>query len=534
MRGTIRTTIGVLAPLVLLLGATAVPAVAVPAGAVAAGTATNGWRPPPLDWQPCPDRPDDAALRCATLAVPVDWSRPRGATFPLALAKRAATGPGSRIGPLLVNPGGPGDSGVDAVVGRYERYGSPEIRSRFDLIGFDPRGIARSNPIRCSGALLAERPFAVPANQSEYRALVAYNHRLYDDCKANTGPLFDHVDSVNVAHDMDAIRAALGVRQISYYGASYGTLMGQMYAENYPNRVRALVMDSTMDHSGGTGAFVRNESIGAENSFAQFVAGCGRDPSCALHGQDVPGIFASLMRRADDGTLVDPVTGQSLTWHDLSGRVLRTFYGPDWNGLADLLVALSGSTPTPVGSATRPAGTAADELVKFPLPVMCQDWALPVGGLAGFHRYVDLAREVSPNMRGSAPAIMALGVCLGWKGEVSNPQHRLRVRTELPLLVVNSLHDPITPYEWAVGVADQLGRNGRLVTFEGPGHGVYPGTPCTTSYVDRYLVDRTLPPSGATCAAPPTPARMGADAERRDALPGLPGPVRPGWAAVVS
>jgi pimeloyl-ACP methyl ester carboxylesterase len=179
---------------------------------------------------------------------------------------------------------------------------------------------------------------------------------------------------------------------------------------------------------------------------------------------------------------------------------------------------------------TQPAKITTDELVEYPMPVFCQDWALPVDGLSGFRRYVDLARRAAPTMRGSAPALSALGICLGWKGEVNNPQHRLRVRTDLPVLVVNSLHDPITPYEWASNVADQLGRNGRLVSFDGPGHGIYPGTPCVTAFVDRYLVDRRLPPSGATCAAPPAPT--GSSGERREIVRSPLGPVGPGWAAV--
>ncbi|RKR88679.1 alpha/beta hydrolase family protein [Micromonospora pisi] len=551
MRRTIRTAVGVTAALVLVLGLAA-PAGAVAGGAAEAGadTAVNGWRPPAVNWQPCPEQPDQVDLRCATLAVPVDWSRPRGATFPLAIAKRAATGPAAtRIGPLLINPGGPGGSGVQAVIDRYERYGSPAVRSRFDLVGFDPRGVGRSNPIRCSATLLAAQPFFVPSDQHEYRELVAHNHRLYDNCRAHTGPLFDHVDSVSVAHDMDAIRAALGARQISYFGVSYGTLMGQMYAERYPDRVRALVLNSTMDHSLGIGAFVRTESVGAENSFTQFVAWCEQDSGCALHGRDVPGLFASLMRRAEAGTLVEPESGRNLSWLDLSSLALNAFYGPRWSGLAEQLAAMADSPPARDGSSTgreRLAGqgdAVADELVEYPMPVFCQDWALPVGSLSEFQRYMALARSTAPNMRGSAPAIMATSVCLDWKGAVNNPQHRLRVRTDLPLLVINSHHDPVTPWEWAVNVADQLGRHGRLVGYAGWGHGVHPGTPCTNSHIDRYLIDRTLPPPGATCAAPEPTAKpdakpsaepeteRGPEAERRT---GPSAPAQPAWSTRLS
>ncbi|MFK3984629.1 alpha/beta hydrolase [Micromonospora sp. NPDC050397] len=529
MRRTFRAAVGVTAALVLVLGVAAAPAGAVTGGTGAepgtADTSTNGWRPTPPDWRPCLEQPDSADLRCATLLLPVDWSRPRGATFPLEIVRRAATGPAaSRIGVLLTNPGGPGGSGVDALIDRPERYGSAEVREHFDLIGFDPRGVGRSNPIRCSAQLLAELPFPVPADERAYRDMVAYNHRLYENCRAHTGPLLDHADTVNVAHDMDAIRAALGERQISYNAASYGTLMGQMYAERYPNRVRAMVLDSVMDHSLGTAAFIRTEAVGAENAFEQFVAWCARETGCVLHGRDVPGLFDRLMRRAEAGDLVDPRSGRTLTWFDLSAETLQAFYDPRWSELADRLATLAATDAATDAEGTgERGGTAADEPVPFAMPMFCQDWALPVDSLARLHRYVEMSRAVAPHMRGSAPALMATGLCLDWQGPVGNPQHRLRVRTDLPLLVVNSRHDPITPYEWAVNVADQLGRNGRLVTFEGPGHGVYPGTPCLTDFVDRYLIDRTLPRHGAVCAAPAPTARPYA-AERTAQSPAPTGP----------
>ncbi|MEV4760893.1 alpha/beta hydrolase [Micromonospora sp. NPDC049559] len=502
----------------VLLGAA--PATAAPAGAPADPRVGR------IDWQPCPERPDDPSVRCGDLQVPVDWARPERGTFPLAVAKRAATDPAARIGPLLINPGGPGASGVDAALGA-DTYFSPEILRRFDVIGFDPRGVARSDAVVCSVSLLAQQPFPVPADQAEYEALVAYNKRLAADCRGHSGPLFDHVDTVSVARDMDAIRAALGERQISYYGVSYGTLIGQIYAERFPDRVRALVVDSNMDHSLSTGGFLRTEAVGLEDSFGQFVAWCDRDASCALHGQDVAAFYDRLMARADAGTLVDPDSGAKLTWLDLSDRALGAFYGPNWSGLAADLAALDGGAvgagtgeraarPAPVtgtarAGAARAAASAADgaELVGYPLAVFCEDWSLPIGSHAEFSRYLDMSRAVAPHLRASPMAVGVTAGCLGWT-KVNNPQHRLRVRTSIPLLVLNSRYDPATPYEWGVAVARQLGDRGRFVAYQGWGHGAYGRTDCVTGHVDRYLVGRALPPRTATCPAAPTSTADGA------------------------
>ncbi|MFD0823987.1 alpha/beta hydrolase, partial [Micromonospora zhanjiangensis] len=143
---------------------------------------------------------------------------------------------------------------------------------------------------------------------------------------------------------------------------------------------------------------------------------------------------------------------------------------------------------------------AAEELAAYPLPVFCEDWSLPVGGFAQWSRYLAESRRVAPHMRASTIALGVTASCLAWPGPVNNPQHRLRVRTSTPLLVTNSWYDPATPYQWAQAVADQVGDRGRLLTYQGWGHGVYGRTPCTTGAVDRYLIDRALPRRGATCA----------------------------------
>ncbi|MCF0091265.1 alpha/beta hydrolase [Micromonospora sp. MH99] len=464
-------------------------------GPVTANT-TNGWSGR-IDWQACPERPDDPGTRCGTLRLPVDWTRPGGETFQLALARHTATDPAARIGVLVFNPGGPGLSGVDVALTADSQLG-PDVLRRFDIIGFDPRGTVRSAPVRCSSALLARHPSLAPADATEYERLRTYNRQLREDCRAHSGPLFDHLDSVSVARDTDAIRAALGERQLSFYQWSYGTLIGQSYAELFPDRVRALVMDSVMDHSQEVREYSRSGAASNEALFHEFVAWCERNPGCALHGRDVPALFDRLMRRADAGTLVDAGTGAKLSWFELGFATFVNFFDATWADLASMLLALERGEASSIASPMVPVDPDTD-LTEYALPAFCQDWSLPVDGFAEWNRYLELSRAAAPHLRASPLAVRFTAICLGWTA--NNPQHQLRVRTSAPLLVLNGRYDPATPYDGAQRVVRQLGSQGHLLTYEGSGHASYPRTECTRRQVERYLITRTTPPVGASCPA---------------------------------
>ena len=496
-----------------------------PASAAGADThvTTGGFRPSAIDWQECPEKPDDPTIRCATIQVPIDWSDPSGPTFGLAIDRQAAADPAQDDGPLLINPGGPGGSGVDFAL-EAARFFNPQILQHFDIIGFDPRGTNRSDPVQCSTSLLAQRPFPVPSNATDYAAMLAYNTKLDADCKANTGAIFDHVDTASVDRDMDAIRAALGAPKISYYGVSYGTLIGQEYAELFPDRIRALVIDSNMDHSLSTTPFLLTEAATDEDSFDQFEAWCDRDSTCALHGQDVRSIWSQLQQRADAGTLTIPGTTTKLTWLDLSSSVVNLLYGPKWSTLAVGLKGLYTGTPGAVAIPHRVA--ASSTLSQYPLPVFCEDWSLPESGFAQFQRDFSLTNAVAPQLRTSPVAWPVFASCLGWTGPVNDPQQRLHVHADVPLLELNSVHDPATPYVWALDDAVQLRSAARFVTYLGWGHGAYPHSDCTEGTVDDYLINGTLPAPGATCAAVPPPDTT-SQARLAPSGPALPGGI--GW-----
>ncbi|WP_214415496.1 alpha/beta fold hydrolase [Sphaerisporangium fuscum] len=447
-----------------------------------------------ITWAPCAEEP---AAECGTLTVPVDWSRPDGPKIDLALARRKATDPAARIGSMLINPGGPGGSGVEFA------YGAPgffteEIQRRFDLVGFDPRGVGRSHPVICSASVYNQMPYAIMKSQADFDKWTSYSKRLRQDCRARTGPLYDHVDSVNVARDMDAIRAALGEEKLTYYGVSYGTLIGQMYAELFPQRVRALALDSNMDHSLGVKRFLDTEAAGVEDSFDEFVAWCDQEAACALHGQDVRAVWERLLAKARDGKLYypgvpdRPMTEVQVLWQGVLGTE-----GPAWQLLSEMLRALDGG-PLPEEVPPLPGRQpVTGEVAELPTAILCQDYNLPVHNYREYAALLRSSARQAPDMRLNPMPIEDLPVCLGHP--TSNPQHRPRYTGSAPLLLGTSIHDPSTPYAWTTAVARQLGPKAALLTYEGWGHRIYGKDECSTVPIDNYLISLVVPPPGFRC-----------------------------------
>ncbi|MEU5695512.1 alpha/beta hydrolase [Actinosynnema sp. NPDC020468] len=468
------------------------------ASALLVGLAPGAVAQPPapgtIAWAPCPGLP---TVECGTLALPIDRANPGAGTFGLAVARRKATDPAKRVGVLVINPGGPGGSGVNFAQ-RADQYFSKEITERFDVVGFDPRGVARSNPVTCSLSVLNRQP-APPTTAAEFDALGAYNRELTEDCRRHSGPIVDHADTGAVVDDVDALRRSLGETKISYYGVSYGTLIGQQYAERYGRNVRALVIDSTMDHSLDTWRFTETQAATAEDSFAEWVKWCDRDTACALHGKDVTKVWNDLLARADRGEITDP---EDATRHvpasEITDTAVGTFYGPDWTALADYVATLS---------AQKPAALADQaETAAYPFAaVFCQDWSIRPKSFREFSTLAARARRLAPHTRGSTLATNVLTSCVGLPGDVNNPQRRPNLRDSPRILLLNARHDPATSYAWAVNVHRQTRAKTVFVTYEGWGHGVYTRTPCTRSTTDTYLLTTRLPTADLTCAAPTTP-----------------------------
>ncbi|MFD0521039.1 alpha/beta hydrolase [Paractinoplanes durhamensis] len=255
-------------------------------------------QPAALDWFTCGTAMD---AQCTHLTVPVDWGDPGGAKIQLAVGRRPALDPDHKIGTLIFGPGGPWDPGVDRAVNGYHRF-SDTLLDRFDIVSFDPRGSHGSHAVSCDPAQVAAAPYPVLSSQADFDATLAYNRELWAGCEQLTGDLWNHADMGSNVRDLDALRAALGERKLTFQGSSYGTLLGEAYAERYPGRVRAIVLESVDDHSSrSTAEFLTAQTWAAEDAFDAFVAWCDRTPACALHGRDVVAVWNRLYDSAVAG-----------------------------------------------------------------------------------------------------------------------------------------------------------------------------------------------------------------------------------------
>ncbi|GAA0555414.1 alpha/beta hydrolase [Paractinoplanes ferrugineus] len=426
-----------------------------------------------LDWRTCGKNMD---AQCTHLTVPVDWSRPAGETIELAVGRRPARDQAHKVGTLIFGPGGPWDPGVSRVTDDYDRF-SDTLLDRFDIVSFDPRGSTGSHPVSCDPEQVAKAPDPILSSQKDFETTLAYNRTLWAGCEKLTGDLWNHADMGSNVRDLDALRAALGERKLTFHGSSYGTVLGAAYAERYPDRTRAILLESVDDHSSrSTAEFLTAQTWAAEDAFDDFVTWCDHTSSCALHGRDVAAVWNDLFTsgRAD------------FTRFDLVAVTFKRTKDADYAKLADYLAAVAGGAP-----GFRPGP------LPVVLPAFCADWSLPVRDYREYASLMRQAARVAPNTHFPAQAF-ALTACLGWD-HVAYPQHALRVHTRTPLLLLNSRHDAATGWNWARNVERQLGRHGVLVTYEGAGHGSYSRSQCMRDIADAYLVDLTVPARGTIC-----------------------------------
>ena len=449
-----------------------------------------------IAWAPC----GSVGGECATIRVPVDWAHPAGETFELAIGRLPALDPGNRIGTLFLNPGGPGGSGIDSFILNDNLFSNAVLRRQFDLVSWDPRGVERSQAIVCSTELVNQVPFLYPRTQAEYDAMVANNRKLGEDCRARSGPLFDHVDTLSTVRDMDAIRAGLGEEKISYYGVSYGTQIGQQYAEEFPERIRAMVLDSNIDHSITSDfRYLQTNTEDFEKSFLAFAEWCEHAPVCKLYGRDVVAVWESLYQRALAGTLVDPTTGRRVGVEGLRGNLYAGMYNLNGRLLKLVNRLWSLDTGTPDTPPAPPPPVEEEEVTPYGYQaILCEDWKFPT---RSFHE-LDAYRRALEGMYPHTQMTFSWGEipgCYGFSAKVNNPQHRLSAPDAPPILMLSARHDMATPYDWNIASHRQL-KTSVLLQQDGIGHRQY-GRPCVTESVDRYLTTLVTPPKDTHCAA---------------------------------
>ncbi|MDP9611465.1 MULTISPECIES: alpha/beta hydrolase [Streptomyces] len=481
-------------------------------------------------WRRCQaDLP--AEYQCATIKVPLDYRAPQGKRITMAISRIKSTAPDKRHGVLFFNPGGPGGPGLDMPL--YMKDTLPKAaRQKYDLIGFDPRGVGRSSPVTCD-LEPEEENWLRPYKEATFDKDVAWARDVARKCRATSGDVLKHITTRNTARDMDLLRAVLGEKKISYFGYSYGTYLGSVYTQLFPARADRVVLDSAVDPARAWRGMIQWWAEGAEPAFdrwTEWAAARSAEYGLGDTPKKVDRTFWDLVRQADEKPI--EIDGQAYTGDDvrsmMRGAVFSVKSGTEL--VVELKKAAAGE-PASAKKFPAPAGTArlaADSDVPLDnstasfWAVVCND------NSAAWSRDPESYRRDAIADKGRYPLFgdFASNVkpCAFWDRSV---EPATVVNNKVRSLVVQNEWDPQTPLPSGQALHTDLKGSKMLTVLGGEGHGVYPsGNACTDGKVTDYLATGKLPAKDVTCKAT---AGSNADARenrKRDVLPGAPLPQR--------
>ena len=457
-----------------------------------------------LNWDECYDN-----FECTSLAVPIDYARIKTGTFKISVLRYRAGKQIKRIGSLIVNPGGPGASGVDYAY-NAEYIFSPDILDRYDIVGFDPRGVARSAPITCFNAQETDANYASdskPDNTAEFKQSLIDSKNFIAKC-FNKNEHLTSFSTANAARDMDILRATLGDKKLNYMGKSYGTYMGALYAKLFPNNIGRVVLDGAVDPTISSLNQTMTQAVGFDNALAAFIKDCAKLSSCPLPSDtkaatkklidiwksaatkplplknsksDSRVVTESLLVLGTASALYDSQDG----WPELRKAIAEAIkgYGDTYIGLADMYTG------------RQKDGTYPNNEFDSGAIIDCLDFADT--------RSVHQIRVDAAKISAAAPIF---GPYIGMSGltckyfPTPNPVLVTKTETNATIVIVGTTGDPATPYAWAQGLSKLL-PNSELITFVGDGHtGQGRGNGCIDSAVDAFYLDGKLPTAGLRCA----------------------------------
>jgi len=461
-----------------------------------------------LDWSAC----GGSGIDCTEVTVPLDWSDPAGETIQLALARHAASG--TPLGSLLINPGGPGGSGYDFVHDSAGYVVTSEVLAKYDLIGFDPRGVGRSTPVEC---------YTDPADTDDYlygtysaaygtegwlEELTVREKKWAAACEKNTGALLGHLDAASVARDMDVMRAVLGDDQLHYLGYSYGTYLGTMYAELFPEKVGRMVLDGAVDPQVGDLDALTVQMAGFDSALRAYMEWCLQGSDCPFRG-GTDAALASVRQMLDtvDQRGFVASDGRALDSATVATGIIFTLYSESyWPELSTLFTQLrKGDADTVFVYADayngRDYGGYTDNSMDIYTSVTCDEGTLATDGVdvfAGLER-IDAAAPILGRYAAYDDYAVLKVVCSNWPVPVAQLPDTFDAEGAPPIMVIGTTNDPATPYANAVSLAKQLS-SGFLVSYEGEGHTIYAqGVSCVDDTVDAFLLDGTVPASDPRC-----------------------------------
>jgi pimeloyl-ACP methyl ester carboxylesterase len=491
------------------------PSTGASSGSAASASASSGAHTAPgaglepyysqtVDWASCPGH---AGFQCGTVRVPVDYAAPTGDHLELAVVRLKASDSKNRQGSLLVNPGGPGASGVEYAESARDAFTTPLLKN-YDIVGFDPRGVGASSPVTCLTDKQLDAYFAAdptPDDATEETSFLDGIHTFDQGCVQRTGSLLPHLSTVDAARDMDVIRAAVGDDQLNYLGASYGTYLGAVYAELFPTKVRRMVLDGALDPTLSAVDLAVGQAAGFQVALDSFVTDCAARSDCPLPkdhaaaiaelGAFLQGLDAKPLKTSDRARpltegLAQLGISQALYAPEAYGDFLRKSLAAAFKGNGSGLLVLSDAY-----SERNDDGTY-DNILEANIAINCDD--------KGSLQTAAQVDAVLPRFEAASPVFgkaLAWGTvsCSGWPVAPEASEDPITAAGAPPILVVGTTRDPATPYAWAQSLARQL-QSGELLTYDGDGHTAYNrGSTCIDHAVENYLVAGTSPKAGLTC-----------------------------------
>ena len=454
-----------------------------------------------VDWQPC------GAAECGTVTVPLDYSTPDGQTIDLSITRVPANG-SDRLGSLFVNPGGPGGSAVEyAQAADY--VVTDQIRHAYDVVGVDPRGVASSAPVHC----LTDRQIdelididGTPDTPAEEQALIDMAGVPGKGCASTGAPIYALMGTENTARDLDIARAAVGDQVLNFLGKSYGSLIGQVYAEMFPGNVGRMVIDGILPAALDNVAITEGQALGFEDSFADFAADCAAHDDCPFKGSgpQVADQLRAWVAGLDANPI--PVGKRSLNEATAAYAIASYLYFPSYD-YPELRAGLTSAIKDGDGGpllelldqrvSRGPDGKYTDNSNDAFYAVTCLD--------RPYRGDLDEVKRLAAKWRDSAPMFgesLAWGLltCKDWPANTPDRMTEVTAPGATPILVVSTKHDPATPYQWGVQVAQTL-QNATLLTYDAYGHTAYTeGSECIDRNVDAFLLRGTMPTAGTVCS----------------------------------
>ncbi|PZQ90561.1 MAG: alpha/beta hydrolase [Leifsonia xyli] len=462
-----------------------------------------------LDWSGC----GGSGIDCTTVMVPLDWADPTGETIELGVARHKADG--TPLGSLLINPGGPGGSGYDFVRDSVDYIVTPDVLAKYDVIGFDPRGVNQSTPIACYTDSADQDEWLYGTYSSAYGTqgwfdeLTGRAKTWAAACEKNTGALLGQLDAASVARDMDVIRAVLGDKKLSYLGYSYGTYLGTMYAELFPEKVGRLVLDGAVDPTVGDLDALATQMAGFDSGLRAYMESCLAKSGCPFAGstdaalKSVRQMLDTVDARrftASDGRVLDSATVAT-------GIIYNLYSESSWPNLSELFTQLrKGDADTVFSYADayngrQSDGSYPDNSMDIYTAVTCDEGTLATDGVdvfAGLDK-IDAAAPILGRYAAYDDYAILKAVCSNWPAPRAELPTTFTADGAAPIMVIGTTNDPATPYANAKSLAKQLS-SGFLVTYNGEGHTIYAqGVSCIDDTVDAYLISGTVPRADPQC-----------------------------------